>query len=365
MKIRSLFAKVSAILCVAVLATTPSLAEAGWGSVGGSWGGASYGSYGGGGSGGYAVSYGSGGSYGSYGSYGGGTGPVRRLLAHIGQKIHNHHAARRAYYGSYGGSYGGYVANYGSSGGYSAAYSHGSSGGAYYSSYSGGSSGGVVTSGYGSAGYGAVETSYGSVGTSFGSAGGTYHGASTDTTNDLVGSLVSTAVEVDYSAMLTVAVPSSAKIFVNDNPTTSVGGVRQFVSRGLEPGRTYQFKVRAEFEDAKGKIVSDVKTVAMTAGQRETLEFNLVSAATPVETAVTLRVPEGATVVLAGNETNAVGATRTFRTQQLVAGHVWDDYTIQVKLGDEVKEQKVRLIAGDRLELAFDFGASTDRLASR
>ncbi len=364
MRISANFAKVSAVACAVLLASAPTAVDAGWGSSGGSWGGASYGSYGGASYGGYSVGYG---SYGSYGSHG--TGPVRRLLSHIGNKIHNL-GARRAYYGSYGshGSYGSYVANYGSCGGYHVA-NYGSSGGSYYSgSYSGGSSG-AVSGSYGSVGSGVVETSYGSVGTSYGtsygSAGSTYYGTANETSYDSVGSLVSAPTEIDDSVMLTVAVPASAKVFVNDNSTTSVGSVRQFVSRGLVAGKSYQFKVRAELEDANGKIVSDVKTVTMVAGQREAIEFSLANEKTPIETAVTLHVPEGSKVVLAGSETNAVGATRTFRTKLLSAGQVWDDYTIQVKLGDEVKEQKVRLFGGDQIELSFDFGATPDRLAAR
>ena len=51
---------------------------------------------------------------------------------------------------------------------------------------------------------------------------------------------------------------------------------------------------------------------------------------------MTLNVPEGAEVTLAGNSTKATGEVRTFRTSQLAAGQIWDDYEIEVKMGDKV-----------------------------
>jgi uncharacterized protein (TIGR03000 family) len=81
---------------------------------------------------------------------------------------------------------------------------------------------------------------------------------------------------------------------------------------------------------------------------------------------VTLNLPEGAQVVLAGKTTKATGTQRTFRTSHLKPGQVWDDYEIEVKLGEQVKRQTVRLIAGDSLQLSFNFDDASDgQLASR
>jgi len=362
---------------------------AGYGSSGGagygSDGGAGYGSYGGAGygsSGGASYSgYGSsGGSYvASYGSSGGGSsgaagGSSGRpgLLSRLHTRVHSHIAAKHARRASYGSS-GGYV-GYGSSGG---SISGGSSGSYYggYSSVSGGSSGGASYGSTGSVSYGSTgSSSYGSTGSAihsgYGSAGSgvvpaPYYGTSTSSPAS-ASALVSSS-RSDDSVKLNVSVPESAKVYVNDRLTTSTGEVRQFVSRGLEAGKSYRFEIRAEL-DNNGKIVTDTQSVVVTAGSQENVRFAMKAAPkadAKVDTAVVLNVPENAEVTLAGNQTKVKGTTRVFKTSQLKTGDVWDDYVIQVKVGEQVKTQSIRLIAGDKLELSFDFENDANRLAAK
>ncbi len=80
----------------------------------------------------------------------------------------------------------------------------------------------------------------------------------------------------------------------------------------------------------------------------------------PVETALTVNVPEGAKVILAGNETKSAGSTRTYRTKTLKSGETWDDYRIVVQHEGKTKEQTIRLIGGDKLELNFNFDDSSE-----
>jgi uncharacterized protein (TIGR03000 family) len=170
------------------------------------------------------------------------------------------------------------------------------------------------------------------------------------------------------SVYLTVAVPSNARIFVNDKPTTSAGRVREFVSRGLNPGSKYRFQIRAEIESASGQLLTESKTLVVQAGEREQVEFAFADQAQPIETAVTLNVPEDAEVYLAGNPTTAVGTNRTFRTSKLSPGQSWDNYEIQVRVGDQVKNKSIRLKAGDQLQLTFafdDLAESRDLVAAR
>lgn len=355
---------------------------AGYGSSGyaaagyGSSGGAGYGSSGGG----YVASYGSSGG----GSSGGSSGQPG-FLSRLHNRVHSHiaakHARRAAAYGSSGG-----YAGYGSSGGIS-----GGSSGSYYSGYSstGGSSGSVSYGSSGSVSYGSSgsvsygstgSVSYGSTGSSgygstgavigsgYGSAGSSvvpsYYGAST-TSTATTSSLVSSS-RSDDSVKLNVTVPESAKVYVNDRLTTSTGEVRQFVSRGLEAGKSYRFEIRAELND-NGKVVTDTQSVVVTAGAQENVRFVMKTApkTEKVDTAVVLNVPEDAEVTLAGNQTQVKGTTRVFKTSQLKSGDVWDDYVIQVKVGDQVKTQSIRLIAGDKLELSFDFDKDANRLAAK
>jgi uncharacterized protein (TIGR03000 family) len=332
----------------------------------GSSGGTNYAGYGS--SGGYAVGYGSSGGAASYGSSGGAgssggsggePGFLHRALGrlhNLHDRVHSHFAAKHAARASNGSS-GGYP-GYGSSGGYSGMGSSGGSSG--YTSVGYGSSGGAVS--YGSSG----AVSYGSTGSvGYGSAGSAamYYGASkTPTTSGL--SLVSNSTVENDSVEINVVVPAEAKVFVNGRATTSQGEVRNFVSRGLEAGKSYRFEIRAELKDG----TSDTQAVVVTAGAQETVQFALAApsnATESIDTAVTLNVPENAEVTLAGRPTSITGTSRTFRTTQLMPGQVWEDYVIRVQVGDEVKEQSIRLIAGDNLELNFDFAANSSRLASR
>lgn len=361
--------RVASLTLCSILCLFASPALAGWGSSGGYYGGSSGGSYGSSGS----VAY-----YSSYGSSGGSHGhhftPVRSVLRGISNHIHakiERHQARRAYYGSSGhGSSGygssGYTTSYGSSG-YSTSYgssgystSYGSSG--YSTSY--GSSGSVS---YGSTGYGSTGASYGSTGTygaGYGSTGTVYYGASNSTSSNPVFNVASSST-VNDAVYLTVNVPSNAKVYVNDKLTSSTGSVRQFVSRGLASGKTYKFDVRAELVTADGQVVTENKSLVVGAGADEQLQFAFSDTKAPVNTALTLNVPEGAKVTLAGNTTKATGSQRTFQSSHLKLGEAWDDYVVEVEHEGNVKRQAIRLIGGDQLALTFDFEQQPDRVASR
>ena len=115
---------------------------------------------------------------------------------------------------------------------------------------------------------------------------------------------------------------------------------------------------------ADGKVAKETKLVTLTAGQKETVKFVSLDS-TPVQTAVTLNVPADAKVVLAGNETAAVGETRTFRTSQLKAGDRWDDYVVEVHHNGKIKRETLRLVAGDDVSLTFNFDDDKSLVASR
>ncbi len=353
---------------------------AGYGSSGGYYGGSS----GGGSSGGGSLGGGSlgGGSSGG-GSSGGRVGPLRRL----GARMHDHvHAkiARRAAYGSSGGSsgggssggsHGGYVTRYaGSSGG-------GSSGGAYYgSTYSGGGSTGSYAPAYGggstgshggstgsSMHYGNYESytpempmidhgySSGSMGMPENSSIQSGQSSSTTTANKQASSQSIQPNEVH----LTINLPESAKVYVNGNPTTTTGSKRYFVSRDLKPNDAYRFEVKAVMTKPDGTDLIQTRTVVVESGNGEELNFELLKSDEPIETILTLNVPEKAKVVLAKNSTKSEGASRIFRTKQLRDGESWDDYKIEVTHDGVTKEKTIRLMAGDKLELTFNF-ESTD-----
>jgi uncharacterized protein (TIGR03000 family) len=167
------------------------------------------------------------------------------------------------------------------------------------------------------------------------------------------------------SALLSVKVPGDAKVFVNDRPTSSTGEDREYISRDLQPGARYSYKVRAEFT-RDGKAVSEEKIVQLTAGQNSALNFageQQVQTASEADTRTTLiiRLPADAKLFLAGKETKATGDVREFTTSKLAAGAEWQTYTIRAVVTrnghEEVREQNVSLKAGELREMSINFDA--------
>jgi uncharacterized protein (TIGR03000 family) len=170
---------------------------------------------------------------------------------------------------------------------------------------------------------------------------------------------------------LTVSVPAGAKVFVNDAATRSEGPNRRYVSRGLNPGRSYTYTVRVEFE-RDGQTVTETKTAKLSAGTNAELSFDAAAtdeqqiADTPVDTKLTLNVPADAKVFLAGNETRLTGLERTYTTKNLTAGQEWPSYKIRVAIERDGQvldqERTITLTAGENHKVAFDF--DMDKLAS-
>jgi uncharacterized protein (TIGR03000 family) len=153
---------------------------------------------------------------------------------------------------------------------------------------------------------------------------------------------------------ISLSVPSDAKITVNGKSTTSTGSLRRFVSRDLNPNESYRFDIQATYK-VDGNDVTQTRSVIARAGGVEEVVFDTTKTDDPVETMLTLNVPEGATVVLANNPTKSEGASRIYRTKQLKSGEFWDDYKIEVTYEGKKKEKTIRLIGGDKLEMSFNF----------
>jgi uncharacterized protein (TIGR03000 family) len=164
--------------------------------------------------------------------------------------------------------------------------------------------------------------------------------------------------------MLSVQVPGTARVYVNNAPTRSTGAVRRYVSRGLQPGREYAYTVRVEL-DRDGQTVSEEKTVNLQAGQSSSLSFGFEAptelAAQPQRTELVLQVPADAKVYLAGQETATQGTVRQFTTTRLAAGQEWADYTVRVEVQRQgrtlAQERVIALKGGQSRELRFDFEA--------
>jgi uncharacterized protein (TIGR03000 family) len=339
---------------VAVLGWANAAADvnAGWwhrhGSSGGSSG--SWGSSGSSGSYGSSGSWGSSGSSGSWGSSGssggshGGGWAARR-------------AARRAAHASSGswgssGSSGSSGGSYGSSGSWGSSGSSGGSSGSSGSWGSSGSSGGYTTTNDVIIEDGAVIEEGAAPATE--GAAPAAEGATTEPQ----------AMHSADSAVLTVQVPTDAKIFVNGVATTSEGAERNYVSRDLRPGFNYTYELRAEFV-REGKPVTETKSVTLTAGQTARVDFEAVKTAAagePLTTVLKVNVPANAKVFLAGHETDSFGSVRELSTSRLNSGEQWENYTIRVEAEvdgrTETQEETITLAAGDNREVNFDFAAA-------
>ena len=163
--------------------------------------------------------------------------------------------------------------------------------------------------------------------------------------------------------LLAVQVPEDARVYVNDQPTTSTGSRRQYVSRDLEPGFSYTYEVRAEVV-RDGKTLEQVRRVDLRAGEVVNVAFDFPTS-DKVETSLTVHVPVDAKVYLAGHPTRSGGPTRVFKTTGLTAGQSWDQYTVRVEVerGGRllVREETISLKAGQTQELRFDLEG--DKLA--
>ncbi|MCP4038252.1 MAG: TIGR03000 domain-containing protein, partial [bacterium] len=142
---------------------------------------------------------------------------------------------------------------------------------------------------------------------------------------------------------------------VNGKLTSTPGTFRRYVSRGLVPGYRYTYEIRAEY-DQDGKTQTDTQVVHVRAGETTDLAFNFDPtaaqlAATPVNTTLTVHVPEGARVSLGGNDTVSSGTVRQFTTTDLSRDDAWKDYRVVVTLdrnGEELRrEQTVTVKGGD------------------
>ncbi len=76
-----------------------------------------------------------------------------------------------------------------------------------------------------------------------------------------------------HGILLTVSVPADTKLFINGQPTTSTGEVRQFWADFLNPGTVYRYRLRAEFASG-GEPVIEERTVPLAVGKNVAVAFS-------------------------------------------------------------------------------------------
>ena len=154
------------------------------------------------------------------------------------------------------------------------------------------------------------------------------------------------------NAILQVALPQKAKVFVNGKLTKTKGDTRKYVSRNLKSGRAYSYEITAVLNQ---KTLTQI--VELRAGQNKNIEFDFDRSAEQI-TSVTVFAPKGAQMTLAGNKSTSKGNVRYFSTKALEPGQKWSGYTVEISYevdGKKVTQSKtIDVIGGKSHEIRFD-----------
>ena len=165
-------------------------------------------------------------------------------------------------------------------------------------------------------------------------------------------------------AVLSVALPSDAQVYINGRLTKTEGSVRNYVAHKLKNGKGQGYQVKAVV-NRDGKRLVRTQTVRMKPGITRTVEFDFNK---PVTTVLALKVPTDAKVRLCGAETSATGERRFFETSKLKDGESWENYEIEVVVNRDGKElvarKSLKLHAGDSQSMVFDFHDQTGKLVA-
>ncbi|MCH2177893.1 MAG: TIGR03000 domain-containing protein [Mariniblastus sp.] len=155
-------------------------------------------------------------------------------------------------------------------------------------------------------------------------------------------------------AVLKIDLPMEAKVWINGQETTTVGSLRSFVSRNLEPDKDYKFAIKAVVSK-DGRDIAMRRKVTLKAGVTKSVKFDFEQ---PQLTQLLLKVPKDAVVTLSGNQTAAKGEVRYFKSRTLKPGESWADYRVTVSVVRDgktlVAEKSLKIESGEQYVLAFD-----------
>ncbi len=164
--------------------------------------------------------------------------------------------------------------------------------------------------------------------------------------------------------VLSLVLPSEAKVYINGQLTKTTGTRRSYKSRKLVEDRDYKYQVEAVLV-RNGKKIVRTKLVNLRRGHDQTVSINFEE---PV-TALALSVPKNAKVKLCGNETSTQGSLRYFATKRLEEGEVWKDYKVEVQYESngetKTEERVVTLTAGEVFRLAIGVDEVQDQVAAK
>jgi uncharacterized protein (TIGR03000 family) len=79
---------------------------------------------------------------------------------------------------------------------------------------------------------------------------------------------------IDTSVSVGVHVPENATVWINGEKTSQRGASREFMSSGLEPGRSYTYTIHAQWKSANGAPVDLEQRVSVKAGEKRWVDFD-------------------------------------------------------------------------------------------
>jgi len=74
------------------------------------------------------------------------------------------------------------------------------------------------------------------------------------------------------STTVLVRLPADAKVFFDDQPTTSTGPIRVFITPALEPGKDYTYQLKIEVVRG-GKTATQTRTITVRAYSTTEVDF--------------------------------------------------------------------------------------------
>jgi uncharacterized protein (TIGR03000 family) len=158
-------------------------------------------------------------------------------------------------------------------------------------------------------------------------------------------------------ATVVVKAPTDVKVSVDGRNMPRSAAEESFTTPDLEPGRAYQYTLRAE-ATRDGKPVTLTRMVTVQAGRQSVADFtDLGSDQGKGEVArLTVRVPDDARLFVDGVQCPLTSATRTFETPKLEAGRQYF-YTVKAEVtreGRALRESRRVLVeAGKETTVEF------------
>ena len=175
--------------------------------------------------------------------------------------------------------------------------------------------------------------------------------------------------------IMDVHLPAEAVLLVNGTAGKATGAERLLVSKGLEPGQTYTYELKAMLR-RDGRMVSETQMISLRTGEGVHVAFDfqqadavatvdvpagartatVVADSSLLPTTLVVEVPENAKVFLGGNPTRATGSVREF-TRALPAGERMDNYTVRIEItrNRRLQQRSQGLLGRRRFASSLDF----------